>query len=438
VKNIKTISIKCDCKDFLKLEDLTVMQGGLKERNETDYEKIKKSILTYSFSFPFFIWKSGKTNYLIDGTGRFNCLLKMQNEEGYLIPELPVVYIQCKNKADAKQKLLRLNSQYGRLSKESVLEFASDIDLNFDEIALPDTTICFEDEQETQETEGDDDIPDIDEKEKPNSERGCMYELGNSILMCGDSTSAEDVARLMGGEKADITFTSPPYNMQKSGIARAFESKKVKDSYGIKNGTYDVFSDNLSDEEYSDLLCKSLKLGLTYSDDALFNIGILDASKNGIVNMLQEFRNNFCDILIWNKSSCMPLCLPTQKNLVNHICELIFCFNQKGTRAFSHSQWELGKMTNRIDTEKQNKNEFAKEHHATFPLALPEYVLKMFCENSVIDLFGGTGTTLIAAEKLGKRAYLMELSPHYCDLIRKRYTKWAKENGKPITSGCLE
>lgn len=145
MKSIKTISIKCETKDFLKLEDMTVMQGGLKERNDTDYDKIKKSILTYSFSFPFFIWKSGKTNYLIDGTGRHSCLLRMQ-EEGYIIPELPVVYIQCKNKADAKQKLLRLNSQYGRMTKESVLTFAEDIELNFEEIALPDTVIDFTNE----------------------------------------------------------------------------------------------------------------------------------------------------------------------------------------------------------------------------------------------------------------------------------------------------
>ena len=145
MKQIKTISIKCDCKDFLKLEDMTVMQGNLKERNDTDYEKIKKSILTYSFSFPFFIWKSGKTNYLIDGTGRHSCLLRMQ-EEGYIIPDLPVVYISCKDKKDAKQKLLRLNSQYGKMTKESVLEFAEDIDLNFDEVLLPFGTIDFSEE----------------------------------------------------------------------------------------------------------------------------------------------------------------------------------------------------------------------------------------------------------------------------------------------------
>jgi hypothetical protein len=139
---------------------MTVMQGNLKERNDTDYEKIKKSILTYSFSFPFFIWKSGKTNYLIDGTGRHSCLLRMQ-AEGYIIPELPVVYISCKDKKDAKQKLLRLNSQYGKMTKESVLEFADDIDLNFDEIALPDSVIDF-----TDDTDAVEDFPELKEGDR--------------------------------------------------------------------------------------------------------------------------------------------------------------------------------------------------------------------------------------------------------------------------------
>lgn len=59
-------------------------------------------------------------------------------------------------------------------------------------------------------------------------------------------------------------------------------------------------------------------------------------------------------------------------------------------------------------------------------------------EDIVLDLFGGSWTTLIACEKNNRKARLMELDPHYCDVIRRRYTKWAKENGKPITSGCLE
>ena len=146
MKQIQTISIKCETSEKLEIAEMTEMQGGLKERTDIDYDKIKLSICKFGFSFPFFIWKSGNKNYLIDGHGRFATLCKMQ-KDGYIIPPLPVVYIQCKNKTEAKQKLLRLNSQYGKMTKESVLEFAEDIDLNFDEIALPDTTIDFAEEE---------------------------------------------------------------------------------------------------------------------------------------------------------------------------------------------------------------------------------------------------------------------------------------------------
>lgn len=160
MKSIQTISIKCETSEKLEIAEMTEMQGGLKERTDIDYDKIKLSICKFGFSFPFFIWKSGKTNYLIDGHGRFATLCKMQ-KDGYIIPPLPVVYIQCKNKTEAKQKLLRLNSQYGKMSKESVLEFAEDIELNFDEIALPDTTIDFADD-----TDAVEDFPELKEGDR--------------------------------------------------------------------------------------------------------------------------------------------------------------------------------------------------------------------------------------------------------------------------------
>lgn len=162
MKQINTISIKCETSEKLEIAEMTEMQGGLKERTDIDYDKIKLSICKFGFSFPFFIWKSGKTNYLIDGHGRFATLCKMQ-KDGYIIPPLPVVYIQCKNKAEAKQKLLRLNSQYGKMTKESVLEFAEDIDLDFDEIALPDTTIDFSEEDIP--TNLDEDLQSIEKKD---------------------------------------------------------------------------------------------------------------------------------------------------------------------------------------------------------------------------------------------------------------------------------
>ena len=206
MKQIQTISIKCETKDYLDWHNITEFQGGLKIRDEADIEKAKTSILKYGWSFPFFVWVSGKTNYCLDGHARIK-VLKALEEEGYLIPELPVVYIQAKNKTEAKQKLLRLNSNFGHFTKESVLEFASDIDLNFDEIALPDSVIDFTDAEEPQETTGDDEVPEVEEKAV--SQRGEIYELGNSLLMCGDSTNAEDVARLMGGGKGRLSFYRP-------------------------------------------------------------------------------------------------------------------------------------------------------------------------------------------------------------------------------------
>jgi hypothetical protein len=143
---METIEIKCETKDKLNLAEMTEFQGGLKSRTDVDYDKIKLSIIKYGFSFPFFVWKNGGKNYILDGHGRFSTLCKMQ-KDGYVIPDLPVVEVQAKDKKEAKEKLLRLNSTYGKMTKESVLEFAEDIDLNFDEIALPDSVIDFSKEE---------------------------------------------------------------------------------------------------------------------------------------------------------------------------------------------------------------------------------------------------------------------------------------------------
>ena len=80
-------------------------------------------------------------------------------------------------------------------------------------------------------------------------------------------------------------------------------------------------------------------------------------------------------------------------------------------------------MHNRIDTKNASGNEFSKIHHATFPVELPSFILQNFCKDSVIDVFGGTGTTLIAAEQLNRKCYMMELDPHYCYVIIARWEK---------------
>jgi len=160
LKNIKTISIKCDCDKTIDFHELQSFQGGLKERTESDYEKAKKSILQYGWSFVLYYWNDGKKKWIIDGHNRVEVLNRLE-AEGYLIPPIPAIEVFCKDRKEAKQKLLRLNSTFGHLTKESVLEFAEDIDLNFDEIALPDTVISFADD-----TEAVEDFPELKEGDR--------------------------------------------------------------------------------------------------------------------------------------------------------------------------------------------------------------------------------------------------------------------------------
>jgi DNA modification methylase len=426
MREIKTISIKCETKDTLELAELTEMQGGLKERTDVDYDKIKLSIIKYGFSFPLFVWKSGKTNYLLDGHGRFATLCKMQ-KDGYIVPPLPVVYIQAKDKKEAKQKLLRLNSQYGKMTKESVLEFAEDIDLNFDEIALPDTVIDFTDATEPQETEGDDEAPEVDEKSEPVSKRGEMYELGKSILMCGDSTNAEDVARLMGGEKADMVFTDPPYNVnyadKNSFLNEADEGNRIQE---------DIENDHYSDDnECGEKLWKPAFSNCYENAKDKCSIYVTMPQGGAHMMMMMMIKDSGWQVkheLIWVKNNHV---LGRVDYYYKHE-PILYGWKKThkwvGKGKFDKSVWEIDKP-------------LKSDLHPTMkPIELIENALLNSSEKNdlILDLFGGSGSTLIACEKNNRRARLMELDPKYCDVIRRRYKQFAKLNGLKITSGSLD
>lgn len=130
------IEIKCKGADVLPLDAIVEFQGNLKRRTKKDIEKIITSIKKYGFSFPFFIWNESGENYCLDGHGRIEALAEMRRQ-GVDLPLFPVVYVEAKDEAEAKQKLLRLNSQYGQMTFESVIEFAGGMDLVAEELSLP-------------------------------------------------------------------------------------------------------------------------------------------------------------------------------------------------------------------------------------------------------------------------------------------------------------
>lgn len=236
------IVINCTGSDTIELHQLTEFQGELKERSAGDIEKIIKSIRKHGFSFPFFVWahageNGNYINHVLDGHGRLEALKKLQSE-GEEIPPLPCVYVSAENEAEAKEKLLKLNSQYGHMTAESVAQFLDGLQIDFDELQLPDGVLDLT-KLEPEETKDDDNAPDVRPDEVADSERGQLYRLGRHYLFCGDSTNADDMRALMGDVKADLIVTDPPYNVDYEG--KTAEALKIE-------------KDNMNDAEFKEFL----------------------------------------------------------------------------------------------------------------------------------------------------------------------------------------
>lgn len=262
-----------------------------------------------------------------------------------------------------------------------------------------------------------DEAPELSQEE-PISKQGEVYQLGRHRVMCGDSTKIEDVEKLMDGKKADITFHSPPYN--------------VGHNLGYKNDNkYENYKDD--NPEYDTLLNETTNNALNYSRYAFVNLQFLANNKRNIINYLMTFRDVFVDILFWKKSQVAPA---MANNVLNSQVECIFVFsNHNQSRAIDTGNFR-GNLSNFIETNSNSRNENSDIHNAGFPVEFAHHFVINFSKESVIDLFMGTGTTLIACEQTNRVCYGMELDPRYCDVIRKRYAKFIgkEEEWQQITS----
>lgn len=132
----KAVKVSCTGSDVIDFRRLHGIQGAFKERSTHDIERMAESIERYGFSFPFFVWWSKKQAWCLDGHGRIEALHLLESR-GVEIPDLPYVTVQASSLQEAKQKLLRLNSQYGVITREGILEFIADIEVDWDSVVLP-------------------------------------------------------------------------------------------------------------------------------------------------------------------------------------------------------------------------------------------------------------------------------------------------------------
>ena len=131
---MQAVQIRCKAAVNLDLANLTPLQGDLKDLSESNFNKLKQSILRHGITFPFFVWQGDGENYILDGTQRDRVLLKLV-ANGYQCPPLPCALIEAKDKREAAEKILLISSQYGHMTEESLDQFLAENDLSFLELA---------------------------------------------------------------------------------------------------------------------------------------------------------------------------------------------------------------------------------------------------------------------------------------------------------------
>nr|DAK61476.1 MAG TPA: adenine specific DNA methyltransferase [Caudoviricetes sp.] len=438
------IRITCETLHTLALEELTEFQGGLKIRGESDIEKIRKSITDYGFATPFFIWRNDATNYVLDGHGRVKALQAMQHA-GEIIPPLPVVYVDCKDESAARNLLLRINSTYGLMTADTVRDFIKDLSIAIEDIRLPCGTIDLSFMQEEADTKDDDKAPAAIMDTPPISKTGEIYELGWHRLICGDSTEDDILSAVMGDSKADLILTDPPYNVDYAG--------KTDEKLKIDN-------DKKDSAAFTDFLTKAfVSMFATAKAGAAFYIFYAQVNSDLFINALKNAGYKPHQYLVWVKN-IFTLSFADYKWKHEPI---MYGWKDGASHNFYGALNLSTVFDKKKDIEKMSKEELKTElkriansipqdiiyekkppRNTEHPTMKPVELLTTFIKNStksediVLDPFGGSGTTLIAAAKTGRTARLVESDPHYCDVIRRRWTKWAKDNGYAVGSGGLE
>ena len=254
---------------------------------------------------------------------------------------------------------------------------------------------------EVQRTAQEDDF-DPDKPVETVCKKGDIWKLGNHRLMCGDSTDAGDVALLMDGEKAQLLLTDPPY-----GISVVSKDGSVGGGNLCAVG---VYSPVIGDET-TETAEKSFKVGQQFADKQIIFGG----------NYFTSFLPQSDGWLIWDKRG--------ESGIRNNFAdgEMAWCSFHTPVRIY-HQLW-AGMI-------KQDEHE-KRVHPTQKPVRMLSEIMTDFStdKDSILDLFGGSGTTLIAAEQLNRKCYMMELDPHYCDVIIARWEKLTGNKAERISNG---
>ena len=396
---------------------------------DPEYEKLKKSILEFDLVEPL-IWNK-KTRRLVGGHQR----LKILKERGDSEVEVSVVDLD-----EVKEKALNLvlNKVIGEWYPPALKDLLEELDTGI----LDDIEITGFDDKEIEmlmtQFHIDDEIreDDFDAEAEAGkitvckAKKGDIFQVGKHRLMCGDSTKEEDVEKLFGGGAlADLIFTDPPYNVNYLKLNRSMRD-------GAKDWTYCGWTeDSLSREDYKTFLRSFISNAIKVSiDNVPFYIWFAFAYYRILADVLDELKLPFDKVpIIWKKQT-----MPISWARYHRNYEPCIYAGHGAANTGKKSRWfgpKNEKAVWEINTDWNN----SYVHPTQKPIALATRAIKNSygVGNIVLDLFGGSGSTLMACEQTDRICYMMELDPIYCDVIIKRWEDYTDKKAELINEGNL-
>lgn len=395
------------------VKDLVSPEWNPRQITTEELEKLKTSLEEFGYIEPIIV--NDVNNHVVGGNQRLRALIAL----GY--DEVDCVYVHIEDINKEKACNVALNKISGDWDEDKLRVVLEDIELSpidikltgFDELELTELEV-----KEPITVHEDDFIIEDEEDMEVNVMEGDLFKLGNHFLLCGDSTVEANVKKLMQGAKADISFTSPPYNA-------GFGANLTKDNGRSK---YLNDDDNKSADEYLEFLNSYLSNVSKYAQYNFCNIQYLSNNKEPLINFIHDNLQSLADIIIWDKGHSQPA---AAENVLNSEYEFVLCFSEKGNRAIGTNQFH-GTLKNIVHISNVRTKEYSDIHNATFPMEFAEHFVKNFSTYSVLDVFGGTGTTMIVCEQLHKQCYMMELDPYYCQVIINRWEEYTGRKAEKL------
>ena len=388
---------------LIPIKDLKFADYNPRKISKENFERLRRSIKEFGFTVPNTVNShNGRENVLIGGHMR----TRAAEAEG--MTEVPCWIIDVDPQ---KERMLNVALNNPHLAGDWDDQMLAEMLVKLNDEGADVKLTGFDEDQVTRILDdymdiGGGDAPPEPPKGEPESKVGEIYELGPHRLMCADCTDIGNVSRLMGDKKANLVFTDPPYGVDYDGGATTPREKL------------------LNDDGDGSIYARFLAVCTSYIDDnAALYIWFAGVRCLETAGALTDAGWTIRSLLIWNKLKAHFGALGAQ---YKHRYEPFFYCHKRG-----HSpRWYGPSNEVSVWDQAQPSN---NEHHPTekpLQLAVRAILNSSIRGDIVMDVFGGSGTTLIASERTGRVCYMMELDPRYCDVIRKRYAAYVEKGTK--------